>query len=219
MLKLFIRSLRTGCTINICLWVILLSMLAMNIEARLELVVLRPAEEFVTNNKELMIEGLVKYPEVQRVAVSVNTPAGVSDLGSLEEPLQNLVVDLGASYPLTTLAVLPMFEDGLSLGPRMVNLSFSEDGQTFVDRGVFNVSSGMEQGLEDAQVEFGAAIQARFVQIDMLDGWQAGRISVQEIGFLNTAGELLKGKIRGISIALDLDEAGEAHLQIDILLK
>lgn len=219
MVKLFIRSLRAGYNINICLWIILLSMLAMAVEARLDLQIFRPAEEFVTNNKELVIAGLVKFPEVQRVAISVNAPAGVPDLGSLAEPLQTLVVDLGASFPLTTLAVLPVFEGGLSLGPRVVNLSFSEDGQAFVDRGVFNVSSGTEQGLEDAQAEFGAAIQARFVQIDMLDGWQAGRISVQEVGFLNTTGELLKGKIRGISIALDLDENGEAHFQIELLLK
>lgn len=219
MVKLFIRSLRAGYNINIYLWVILLSMLAMAVEARLDLQIFRPAEEFVTNNKELMIAGLVKFPEVQRVAISVNAPAGVPDLGSLAEPLQTLVVDLGASFPLQTLAVLPVFEGGLSLGPRVVNLSFSEDGQAFVDRGVFNVSSGTEQGLEDAQAEFGAAIQARFVQIDMLDGWQAGRISVQEVGFLNTTGELLKGKIRGISIALDLDENGEAHFQIELLLK
>jgi len=195
MVKLFIRSLRTCCNINTCLWVILLSMLAVSVEARLDLQIFRPAEEFVTNNKELMVEGLVKFPEVQRVAVSVNAPAGVPDLGSLEEQLQTLVVDLGGSFPLTTLVVLPMFEDGLPLGPRVVNLSFSEDGQSFVDRGTFNVSSGMEQGLEDAQSEFGVAIQARFVQIDMLDGWQAGRTRVQEVGFLNTAGELLKGKL------------------------
>jgi len=219
MVKDFIRSLRTGYTINICLWVILLSMLAMVAEARLDLRVLRPAEEFVTNNKELVVEGWVKYPEVQRVAVSINTPAGVSDLGSLEELLHTLVVDLGSSYPLTTLVILPVFENGLSLGPRVVNLSFSEDGQTFIDRGVFNVSSGMEQELEDAQAEFGVAIQARFVQMDMLDGWQADRISIQEIGFLDTAGELLKARIRGISIALDLDEGGEAHFQMEILLR
>jgi len=212
-----VRFLRVG--LNNCLWILLLIVVSITAEARLDLLVIRPIEEFVTNNRELVVEGLVKYPEVQQVAVSVNAPAGVSDLGSLEESLQSLIVDLGASHSLTALVFSPVFEDKLSFGPRVVNLSFSENGRTFTDRGVFNCSSGMDQEYGEARAEFETTIKARFVRIDMLDGWQSGKIGIQSAGFLNTAGELLKARVRGISVAVALDADGEAYFEIAILLR
>jgi len=180
---------------------------------------LRPVEKFTTNNKELIVEGIVRCPEGQSVAVSINTPAGISDMDSLEESLQSLTVDLGSPHTLTAMVLSPVFDDDRSLGPRVVNLSFSEDGQRFEDRGTFNCTSGMDPKYEEARAEFGDAIKARFVRIDMIDGWQAGRIGIREVGFLNTAGELLRAGIRGISVALDLDEYGEAYFLMTILLK
>ncbi len=201
------------------LWIIIFGFLPVTAEARLELSVFRPVAEFVTNNKELVIEGVVQCPEVQQVAVSINTPSGVSNLGSIEESLQSLVVDLGASHRLTTLILLPVFEGQLSMGPRVVNLSFSENGKRFEDRGNFNCTSGMGWEYEEARTEFGGVIRARYVQIDMLDGWQADRIAVQEVGFLNTAGESLKTRARNVSLALDLDENGTAFFQMTALLR
>lgn len=204
---------------NNCLWIIIFSLLSVTAAARLELSLLRPVEEFLTNNRELVVEGVVECPTVQRVAVSVNTPAGVSDLGSLEESLQSLTVDLGASHSLTALVLSPVFDGKLSLGPRLVNLSFSGDGENFEDKGIFNCTSGMGQENGEAWVEFGMIIEARVVQIDILDGWQADGIGIREVGFLDAAGELLGARIRGISVALDLDENGAARFQMAILLK
>ena len=217
---MIVRLIHVSSIASLCLWVILSGIAPMAAEARLDLWVLKPAEDFVTNNKALMVEGAVRYPEVQRVAVSVNTPSVISDLRAVEESLQSLTVDLGSSHSLTVLALSPVFEDGLSLGPRVVNLWSSEDGETYQDKGVFNCSSGVDRGYDgEARAEFGMEIQARFVRIDMLDGWQAHRIGVQEVGFMNAAGDLIKARVRGISVALDLDEDGEAVFHITILLK
>lgn len=210
------RSDRSG----ICwLCVAIFSLLSVTASARLELRMLRPVERFTTNNKELIVEGTVTYPEGQSVAVSVNTPAGVSDLDSLEESLQSLTVDLGSSYSLTAMVLSPVFEGDLSLAPRVVNLSFSGDGQRYEDRGTFNCTSGMDLKYDEARVEFETVIEARFVRIDMIDGWQADRIGIREVGFVDTSGELLRAGIRGISVALDLDEDGEAHFLMTILLR
>ena len=181
---------------------------------------LRPVEKFTTNNKELIVEGIVKYPEGRSVAVSVNTPAGISDLHSLTESLQSLTVDLGSSRSLTAMVLSPAFDDDArSLAPRVVNLSFSKDGKRFADRGTFNCTSGMDPKYEEARAEFGDVIEARYVRIDMIDGWQADRIGIREVGFLNTAGELLRAGVRGIAVALDLDGDGRAHFLMTILLR
>ena len=215
--KLLIRIFRSSPGRICCLWIVIFSLLCATASARLQLWMLRPVDEFSTNNKELIIEGLVRYPEGQRVAVSVNTPAGLSDLGSLAESLQSLTVDLGSSQSLTAVVFSPVFEDGISLGPRVINLSFSTNGSNFEDRGIFNCTSGMGK-YEEARAEFNTTIQARYIRIDMIDGWQAGRIGIEEIEFLNTSGELLRAGIRGVSVAFDLNEAGEAYFLMTILL-
>ena len=62
--------------LHIRIWIVIFSLLSVTASARLELWILRPVEKFTTNNKELIVEGIVRYPEGQSVAVSVNTPAG-----------------------------------------------------------------------------------------------------------------------------------------------
>jgi len=197
--------------LHIRIWIVIFSLFSVTAVARLELWIVRPVEKFTTNNKELIVEGIVRCPEGQSVAVLVNTPAGISDLDSLEESLQSLTVDLGSPHTLTAMVLSPVFDDDRSLGPRVVNLSFSKDGQRFEDKGIFNCTSGMDPKYGEARVEFGNAIKARFVRIDMIDGWQADRIGIKEVGFVDDDGEL--------AVALDLDEYGEAYFLMTILLK
>ena len=208
---------RLGKKFLVIVALILLSAIA---EARLELTLLRPAEEFVTNNRELVVEGVVRRPGIKQVVVSVSTPVGELDLDLLEDSLQSLTVDLGSSHPLRAMVLLPAFEgeEEVSLGPRVVNLSFSRDGDTFDNRGVFNCSSGMGQEYREARAEFGTDIEARYVQIDMLAGWQADRIGIQEVGFLDSEGDLHRAKVRSVSVALHLNEDGEAHFQMVVFL-
>lgn len=206
---------RLGKKFLVIVALILLSAIA---EARLELTLLRPAEEFVTNNRELVVEGVVRRPGIKQVVVSVSTTVGELDLDLLEESLQSLTVDLGSVRSLRTMVLLPLFQGELSLGPRVVNLSFSSDGDTFDNRGVFNCSSGMGREYREARAEFDTVIEARYVQIDMLAGWQADRIGIQEVGFLDSEGVLHRAKVRSVSVALHLNEDGEAHFQMVVFL-
>ncbi len=203
---------------SLYIWILALGLLSIPAEAFINLSLFRPVEEFATNNKELLIEGMVESTEVQLIAVSVNAPSGVSDLGALDASLGSLTVDLGSSRPLVSLAISPVFEEKLSLGPRVVNLSFSGDGKVFEDRGIFNCSSGMGQDNGLALAEFGVAINARYIRIDMLDGWQADMIRVREVAFFDTSGNLIEAKIRGLAINTHVNDDGIAYFSIKILL-
>lgn len=214
--RLLICSIRRrGRKYLVIVALILLSAIA---EARLELTLLRPAEEFVTNNRELVVEGVVRRPGIEQVVVSVSTPVGELSLDLLEESLQSLTVDLGSAHPLRAMVLLPVFEGDSSLGPRVVNLSFSSNGDTFENRGLFNCTSGMGREYGEARAEFGTDIEARYVQIDMIAGWQAGRIGIREAAFLDSEGDLHRAKVRSVSVPLYLNEDGEAHFQMVVFL-
>jgi hypothetical protein len=215
--RLFIGSIRRRG--RKCLVIAILILLSAVAEARLELTLLRPAEEFVTNNRELVVEGVVRRPEVKQAVVSVSTPVGELDLDLLEESLQSLTGDLGSARSLRTMVLLPVFEGDFSLGPRVVNLSFSSNGDTFENRGLFNCTSGMGREYGEARAEFDTVIEARYVQIDMLAGWQADRIGIREVGFLDSEGDLHRAKVRSVSVPLYLNEDGEAHFQMVVFLR
>jgi hypothetical protein len=185
----------------------------------LNLFILRPVEQFVTNNEELIIEGVVESSEEQDVIVSIQTPDGLADLASLEESIQSLIVDLGFSRSLKSMILLPVFENGLSLAPRVVSISASDDGRAYKEMGIFNLTSGMGQDDGKAQVNFESAINARFIMIEMLESWQATGISLQEVRFLDSSNESLTTKVKNISIMLDLNDQGIAHFQTTILLR
>ena len=76
--NLSVFSSRAKRAINNCLWISILSLLSVSASARLELWMIRPVEEFVTNNRELVIEGIVEWEEAKLVAVSVTAPAGAA---------------------------------------------------------------------------------------------------------------------------------------------
>jgi len=203
---------------NLYIWIFVLCFLNLPAEAWLKLSLFRPVKEFVTNNKELVIEGMVEISKPQKIAVSFNAPAGISDLGSLEESLYSLTTDLGSSYSLVSLVFSPVFYERLSLAPRLVNLSFSENGRDFDNKGLFPCSSGMGQDNGLAVINFNTTIKARYVKIDMLEGWQLGQISVHEVRFIDPGGKILKSKIRGLALELDTHEDGKAFFLIKILL-
>ena len=205
-----------------CLVIINSSIIA---EARLELSVIRPVDEFVTNNRELTIEGIVKYSESQVVTISTTAPAGVPDLGEISNTLRSVTVDVGSSQSLTALVFSPVFKNNLSMGPRVVRLSFSGNGQNFDDKGIFNCTSGLGQDYGEVLVDFNSAIQSRYVRIDMLDGWQSDRISIQDISFLDTSGKAVRSKVKGLSIGFGANDVyfngttPQVHFQITIILR
>jgi gliding motility-associated-like protein len=193
--------------------------------ARLELSVIRPVDEFVTNNSELIVEGSVNYSEEQSITVSISTPAGVPDLGGLNYTLRSITVDTGSTQPLTALVFSPLFKERLSYSPRVIKLFSSTDGQSYVEKGTFNCSSGMGQDYGEARSEFNLTINSRFMRIDMLDGWQSDKIGIQDVSFLDASGKTIRSKIRGISFGFNendvsVQESGlQVHFQVTTLLR
>jgi hypothetical protein len=210
---------------NIIFLFIISIILSYTAEANIELSVIRPLDEFATNNKELVIEGNVNFSKDQIVTVSVNTPAGLPNISELGNTLKSVTVDLGSSQSMTALVFTPTFVEGLSLSPRVVRLAFSENGQTFVDKGLFNCTSGMGQDYGEARADFNGIIKSRYVKIDMVDGWQEGKISINTANFLDATGKMIKANVRNISIGFGnndilLDGANlKVHFQLTILLK
>lgn len=193
--------------------------------AKLKLSVIRPVDEFITNNNELIVEGLVNYSEDQNLTVSVATPAGIPQLGSLKNSLHSITVDTGSTQQLKALIFSPLFIDDLSYSPRVVGLFSSNDGQSYTDKGIFNCSSGMGQDYGEARADFIQAINSRFIRIDMIDGWQADKISINDVSFIDASGKTVKAKIRSISFGFDdsdikVQESGlQVHFQITTLLR
>ncbi len=193
------------------------------VNASVELSVIRPLGEFVTNNKELTVEGSVKCSKDQVVTVSVNTPAGVSDLGGLKNTLKSITVDIGSSQSIKAMVFIPVFDKNLSLAPRVVRLAYSENGQNFNDKGLFNCTSGMGSDDGEARADFNEIIRSRYFKIDIIDGWQKGKVSVYEINFIDTLGKMIRSKIINLEIGFTDEDLYETdfnvHFQIDILLR
>ncbi|HGE72966.1 TPA: hypothetical protein ENX78_19180 [Candidatus Poribacteria bacterium] len=211
---------------NICLFILVgYTFISYTASANIELSVIRPLGEFVTNNKELTVEGFVKCSKDQIVSVSVNTPAGVSNLGELKNTLKSITVDIGSSQSMTALIFTPAFKEDLSLAPRVVKLASSENGQNFEDKGLFNCTSGMGQDYGEARIDFNGIIKSRYIKINIIDGWQKEKVSIYEVNFIDISGKTIKGKIINVEIGfMDEDiisnETGiQVHFQLDILLK
>jgi gliding motility-associated-like protein len=61
----------------------------------------------------------------------------------------------------------------------------------------------MGQDYGESHTDFVKPISSRFMRIDMIDGWQADKISIQGINFIDVSGNIIHPKIRGISFGFD----------------
>lgn len=194
-------------------------------EASIELSVVRPLGEFLTNNKEITVEGFVKCSKDRVVTVSVSTPAGVSDLGGLKNTLKSITVDIGSSQSITALIFMPVFKENLSLAPRVIRLASSENGQTYNDKGFFNCTSGMGNDNGEARTDFNEIIKARYIKIDIIDGWQKEKVGIYEVNFIDISGKIVKSKVVNVEIGFTDDDLVyfetdfRVHFQVDILLR
>jgi hypothetical protein len=187
--------------------------------ALIDLSVVRPTTDFTTNNQILQIEGMVESSFPTKVIVSTNTPAGVPDLTQLAHSIYAIVVDLGSLQQLKGSLIRPVTDGEFPFGPRLVQITFSEDGSDFSAGERFNVPSSIDPNLHRTVVDFSSTVSARFIQIEMLEGWQAERISIESVEFLDINNRIIQGSIESISILLDLTEQDRATFSIEVLLK
>jgi len=187
--------------------------------ALIDLSIIHPTTDFTTNNQELQIEGMVESSIPSQVIVSTNTPAGVRNLAQLAHSIYSIVVDLGSSQQLQAILIRPVAVREFTFGPRLARIAFSQDGSNFPAGQLFNVPSGVDAVLHRTVVDLLSTISARFVQIEMLEGWQRRQISIESVEFLYKNNRIIQARIQSISILLDLTEKNRAMFSISVLLK
>ena len=175
--------------------------------ARTDLSIISPTTDFTTNNQAVTIKGIVESSVQGEVIVSINTPGGLPDLAQLTHSIYGLVVDLGSTQELKGMLILPVVDRGFPRGPRLARVAFSKAGTNFSAGQPVNISSAIDPNLHSTVVDFPSVVSAQFIQIELLEGWQVGPISIESIQFLGTNDRVIQGRIRSIAMRLPLTNA------------
>jgi len=183
----------------------------------INLEIVRPASGFVTNNQKLNIDGIVSSEIPSDVLVSVNTPGGVRNLAEMTNSLYSVVTDLGSSQQLKAILITPLRDGEYSYGPRKVKIAFSQDGNNFTGERTLSVPSGVNEVNGWTTVDF-PITPARYVRLDMIQGWQVGDIVIENVEFLNKDQKVIQPRIKSISILLDLKQEKRANFSLNVLL-
>lgn len=197
-----------------------------------ELTILRPASNFNTSNQKLTVEGLVESEEDTEIVLSVNTPAGISELSKLGHSLHSIVFDLGSWQDIEAILFTPYIktvqeEDLFPYGPKKVKASFSGNGMDFNnEKTIYVPSLGDSKNKDRITVGFDETISGRYVRIEMLQGWQSSpdnilqdEIILESIEFLNTNGQIIKPKVVSFSILMLTDKDGKGSFKLPVFLQ
>ncbi len=184
----------------------------------IQLEIVRPASEFVTNNQKLQIDGIVSSEIPSDVLVSINTPSGIRNLAEMTNSLYSVVTDFGGSQQLKAILITPSREGEYSYGPRKVKIAFSQDGNNFTGEQTLFVPSHANEENGWITVEF-PVTSTQYVRLDMIEGWQADGIVLEKIEFLNREQKVIQPRIKSISILLDLKEHNTADFSLTVLLQ
>lgn len=193
--------------------------LSKNSIALMELSLIRPFDEFTTNNKELVVEGFVKFLPNMQVTVSISSFTGIPDLNSIKNPIKSLTLDLGSVQQLKSMVIFPVIVDGFSFGPRIINVFSSVDGQTYIDKGRFNCTPGIGQEYGEVKVDFKSIVETRFVKVDIIDRWQSSMVSIEDINFIDTSDRKIRTMVKSISFVLMTDDSGYGDFSAIIILR
>ena len=195
--------------------------------AFINLSIVRPTSDFTTNNQLLRIDGAVKS-SVPQVIVSTDTPPGVivstwlpadgHPPSQLPHSIYSVILDVGSLQQLKSVLIRPVINGQFPFGPRRIRIAFSHDGSHFEAVQHFNVPSNLHPVFHRVVVAFPSPVSARFVQIDMLEGWQRSQVAIESIEFLDAADQLVQASVEDMSILLNLNERS-AVFSIEMLLK
>ncbi len=187
--------------------------------AKLDLIILWPNSGFTTNNHQILVRGYLEAAEGSSAIVSMSTPAGVQDLAATYHTLNAFSVDLGDRQEIAAVEFVPVEEQGLEWGPRQVRVSFSDDGQNF--RSPVEVAIPLQQSTfgNREPVPLPVVRAARYVQVEMLEGWQADRIQIHQARFFNPSGDRLRARTATISLRLMLDVGHQAIFELPVHLR
>ena len=204
---------------------ILLSLLSLLIAfnqasaALIDLSIIYPEADFTTNNQGLTISGNVTSKIPAKIIVSTNTPGGIKSLAELQHPIQTVTLDLGSEQTLSGILIQPVPNSQFPLGPRTIQLAFSQDGSNFSIPRKFNVPSRLSTEFHRVFVAFPSPINSQFIEVEIVEGWQSDQVTVQSMEFLNTDEQLIQASIESIAIMLDLTSKNDHDFSMEILLR
>ena len=180
--------------------------------ARIDLSIIKPTTDFTTNNQTVQIEGIVHSSVQGEVIVSTNTPGGIPDLTQLRHSIYGVVVDLGSVQSLNRLLIRPVADGGFPRGPRLIRIAFAGDGSDFSQGEPLNVPSGIDPNFRSAVVDFPSVTSARFIQIEMIEGWQIGPIAIESIQFIDTNNRVIQGQVQSVAVRVPVTDACPPNL-------
>jgi len=187
--------------------------------ALIDLSIIYPKTDFTTNNQGLAIKGNVTSKMPTKVVVSANTPSGIKSLDDVQHPIQSITLDLGSKQILSGILIQPVPNSQFPLGPKTIQLAFSQDGSEFSIPERFNVPSRISTESHRVFVAFPSFVTSRFIEVEMIEGWQSGQISLQSIEFLNANEQSIQASIESIAIILDLTQENSQDFSIEVLLQ
>ncbi len=181
--------------------------------------------EFVTNEPVLRVVGDVASDGVPW-ALRVTAPAGIPDLAGGHPTLTEVTFDLGAQAAVTDVLFTPVIERDQgsirSFGVREFLLSGSPDGGAYGLE--TRVASGSGVGSVDgrATVALSPPLEARFVRLRWLSGWQRGEdgtpdVRLEDIRFVTQASSSVSAPVSEFA-ALVMNPTEMQPFAYDVLL-
>ncbi|MDE0297070.1 MAG: discoidin domain-containing protein [Candidatus Poribacteria bacterium] len=197
--------------------VIFTAFLLTTANAEIDLRITRPAYDYTTTNRTLAVEGDVTSSDQGEIVVSIDTPAGVARLSSISPSVHTVTTDLGGVRQLQAVLIRPSVDRGKLIGPRRILLAISEDGP-LLNEHELEVSANADAPQNPVVVRLPNITSARFVRIEMLEGWSPGRILIESIEFLGIDDQIIHPIVSSVSILLDRTSGKEAPFTIELLL-
>lgn len=183
--------------------------------AAIDLHITQPTRNFTTTNQTLVVEGGVASSDQNEIIVSINTPAGVPSLSTIKPSIRAITMDLGGVRQLQAALIRPSVDERGATGPRRILLAVSEDGTLFTEH-VFDVSASVDALLNRVVVRLPNLTAARFIRMEMLEGWDPDGILIESLEFLGVDSHIIQPSISSVSVLLD--RARRTHLSFSIPL-
>ena len=185
--------------------------------AAIDLHITQPTRNFTTTNQTLVVEGGVASSDQNEITVSINTPAGVPSLSTVKPSIRAITMDLGGVRQLQAALIRPSVDERGATGPRRILLAVSEDGTLFAEH-VFDVSASVDALLNRVVVRFPNLIAARFIRMEMLEGWDPDGILIESLEFLGVDSHIIQPSISSVSVLLDRARRADLSFSIALLL-
>ncbi len=184
--------------------------------AAIDLYITRPTHNFTTTNQTLTVEGGVTSSD--DVVVTISAPAGVSRLSSVKPSIRAIAMDMGSARQLQAVLIRPSVDAGVPIGPRRLLLGVSEDGARFTEN-YLDVPANLDALLNRVIVRLPNPTAVRFIRLEMLDGWEPDRISIDSVELLGIDDQIIQPSINSVSISLERAQRGDNTFAVELLLR